>query len=225
MKNDEGSRSAQMRRPRPSSPKSAPVQQQSLAKIAVAQKQESRVHAANGLRGYVAISEGDIADCEPLKTSFFNSINNVKAMTVANEKLPAKRSLASARGYDVEDLYAIAEVAYHYLMGGGLKLAFTLFEGLVAVRPEEAYFSLGLGLSHDHLGNKREAFDCYTRAAELDQGDARPDINRAELLLERRDYNSARRLLTSAVNKARRRRDEALERKACALLKNIDRAA
>jgi Flp pilus assembly protein TadD len=133
-------------------------------------------------------------------------------------------TIAEARGYQRGDLYAIAEIAYHYLMSGGTGLAVALFEGLCAISPKEAYFALGLGLALDHDGQKRSAFDSYTRAAELDPMDGRPDVNRAELLIESGDRAGARRLLSSGALKARRRRDEALERKAQAILAHLSPA-
>lgn len=188
------------------------------------------VHAAaEGLTGYIAIRDGaEVGEVEPLKTEFFDSIHQVKALTVANKKLcvaAKNQSFAQARGYQRDDLYAIAEIAYHYLMNGAAKIALTLYEGLEAVAPGEAHFQLGLGLTHDHMGDKRQAIACYSRASELDPHDARADVNRAELYLENGDRRSARQLLERAVNKAKNRGDSTLERKASALLSHLSRAA
>lgn len=132
-------------------------------------------------------------------------------------------NLLKSRGYRMDDLHAVAEIAHHYLFSGGTRLALTLFEGLQAVAPTEAYFALGLGLTHDHLGSPVEAERWYAKAAELDSGDPRADINRAELRIEARDYARARELLIRGANKARARADSALETKARALLKHLDR--
>lgn len=177
-------------------------------------------------RAYVA-EVGEVSEINPLSQGFLSSINQVKALTVANEKLAIaskRRTLAQSRGYELQDLYAIAEIAYHYLMNGGTSIAVTLYEGLSAVAPNEAYFALGLGLALDHSGDKKGAFAAYTRAGELDPHDARPDVNRAELLLESGDKNRARQLLSRALGKAANRGDAALERKAQAILTHISRA-
>src|SRR5688572_22039505 len=104
--------------------------------------------------------------------------------------LPANlkgKTLAEVRGYDRDDLFVIAEVAYHYLFNGGTRLALVLYEGLAAVSPKEPYFALALGLTHDHLGEVAMAHKWYAKAAELDPNDGRPDVNRAELYIEARD--------------------------------------
>jgi tetratricopeptide (TPR) repeat protein len=179
-------------------------------------------------RAYVAVAECEVEEVEPLKTCFFDTINKVKALTVANQKLTVRASqtsLAQRRGYEREDLFAIAEIAYHYLFSGGTKLALALYEGLAAVAPDEPYFALALGLTHDHLGDKRSALQWYDRARTLDPGDARPDVNTAELYLEDRDYPRAKQYLARAVTKARARNDRALERKAVSILGHLGRAA
>lgn len=179
-------------------------------------------------RAYVAVSECEVEEVEPLKTCFFDTINRVKALTVHNQKLTVKRSqgsLAARRGYEREDLQAVAEIAYHYLFSGGTKLALALYEGLAAVAPDEPYYALALGLTHDHLGDKRSAFEWYERARTLDPGDPRPEINCAELLLEQRNFAAAKQLLIRAVMKAKNRGDEALERKASSMLQHLGRAA
>jgi Flp pilus assembly protein TadD len=131
------------------------------------------------------------------------------------------KSLAQRRGYQRQDLYAVAEIAHHYLFSGGTEIALAILEGLTAVAPEEAYFALARGLTHDHMGDTTEAERWYAKAGELDPSDAHSDINRAELRLEKKDFARARALLKSGANKARARRDSALERKALALLEHI----
>src|SRR5262245_54407830 len=53
----------------------------------------------------------EIAEVNPFKTAFFNSIAKVKALTAHNSVKVVdgkKRTLAQARGYSKDDLYAIA---------------------------------------------------------------------------------------------------------------------
>lgn len=131
--------------------------------------------------------------------------------------------LSKSNSYRIDDLRAVAEIAHHYLFSGGTRLALTLFEGLQSAAPHEPYFALGLGLSLDHLGDPAQAERWYAKAAELDPGDPRADINRAELRIEARDFPRARELLIRGANKARARADLALENKSRALLKHLDR--
>lgn len=138
---------------------------------------------------------------------------------------PEDRPLGVARGYQRQDLYAVAEIGYHYLFSGGLEIARALFEGLVAVAPDEAYFALALGLTHDHLQEQETADRWYAKAAQLDPHDPRADVNRAELRIERKDFQAARTLLMRGVKKARIRQEWALERKATALLGHLERAS
>jgi Tfp pilus assembly protein PilF len=158
----------------------------------------------------------------PLAPGFFETISSVRALAVrAPATSPARGPLASLRGYKQDDLFAIAEVGYHYLFSGGVKLAFVLFDGLAAIAPGEAYFALALGLTYDRMNDRANALSCYRRASELDPGDGRPDINVAELHLEAGDLDRARRYLARGTAKARARGDDALAVKGCALLEHL----
>lgn len=168
----------------------------------------------------------EVSDVNPFKTAFFNSIAKVKALTAHGQvRVDTKKNLAEVRGYSLEDLYAVAEIGYHYLFAGGLNLSLTIFEGLTAVAPDEAYFALALGLTHDHLDNRGEANRWYKKAAELDPSDGRPDVNRAELYLAAGDRKSAKKLLSRGAKKARVKGDQMLARKAMALINHLERAA
>jgi Flp pilus assembly protein TadD len=120
---------------------------------------------------------------------------------------------------------AIAEIGYHYLMNGALELASVVFEGLHAIAPDESYFALALGLVRDREGDKESAVALYARAASLDPRDPRPDVNRAELAIERGDRAVAKALLESARKKAVGVGDERLEVKAAALLRHLSTLA
>jgi Flp pilus assembly protein TadD len=151
-----------------------------------------------------------------------NSSANVKALA-PRAKAPLGRRNASK--YVKEDLVAVSEIAYHYLFNGGLGLALSLYDGLVAVAPDEPQFALGLGLTHDQLGDRDEAMRWYRHAAELDPGDPQADLNSAELYIEVQDWARARQLLMRSANKARNRHDAALERKAVALIRHLETVA
>jgi Flp pilus assembly protein TadD len=132
--------------------------------------------------------------------------------------LPTLRSLAEARGYARADLFALAEIGYHYLLSGGVELAETIFAGLAALAPGEAYFVLALGLCRDRMGRVEAAADCYRTARALDPQDARPELNLAELSLEAGDRAEAARLLRAALTRLAAHPQPAIERKARALL-------
>jgi predicted Zn-dependent protease len=158
---------------------------------------------------------------QSIKSAGLNSIPATPSRSMVRND---QRSLQQIRGYSRQDLYAIAEVGYHYLFSGGVDVARALFDGLVAIAPEEAYFALALGLTADHQGSPEEAERWYARASQLDPHDGRADVNRAELYLERGDFPNARTLLARGAKKARIRQDVALERKATALIAHIDRS-
>ncbi|MFO0727910.1 MAG: tetratricopeptide repeat protein [Myxococcota bacterium] len=181
-----------------------------------------------GLRSYVAVSSASevVENVQPLKTAFFDTINKVNALTVI-DKTPKVRApspkLSQRRSYERDDLFAIAEVAYHYLMNGNSRLAVVLMEGLTAVAPDEAYFRLALGLAQDHQGDKQAAIEAYEMASKLDPQDPRPHVNKAELLIESRRHAEAKPLLSRARDMARRLGDKALERKAAAILAHVEK--
>jgi tetratricopeptide (TPR) repeat protein len=174
-------------------------------------------------KAYVAVAPEVISDYQPHKTAFFNTLKNAKAMTHVGGAVAVRpnATLAEQRGYRREDLYAIAEIGHNYLFNGGLDLALSLFEGLVAIEPNEAYFALALGLTHDRLGEPQEAYRWYQQASKLDPSDARPDVNRAELEIEAGRHDRALQLLQRGAAKARAAGDEALERKATAIFNHI----
>lgn len=154
---------------------------------------------------------------DPLRTHFLERASVVDA-TLAPEGPNDRRTLAARRGYAKDDLHAVAEVGYHYLQNGGVRFARLLFEGLVAVAPDELYFALALGLAADHAGDKGVARQEYQRASGLDPSDPRPEVNLAELDLEAGDFEAARRHLLIAADRLATRPDQALALKTRALL-------
>lgn len=152
-------------------------------------------------------------------TAMFNTLGNVRALAVREASAAVvRRSIAEARGYSDAELYALAEIGYHYFRNGGLKLALVIFEGLQAVKPQEPYFALATGLARDYLGDKAGAKAAYQEAGRLDSGDARPELNLAELCLEAGDRRAAIQHLNRAAQKAEAKRDRTLLKKAQAVL-------
>lgn len=193
----------------------------SVAKPAVV---EAKIEAAAFTVEGEALEENDFD--RPMATTFLRSIDRVRAVPVtAAEAHFAPKSLTASRGYRRDDLYAVAEIAHHYLFSGGVKLALALLEGLTTVAPTEAYFQLALGLTYDRLNERDLAKAAYARAAQLDATDGRPDVNRAELLLEEGDLAGARALFHSGAIKAQRRGEQELEDKARALVAHLDSQA
>ncbi|MCK6545414.1 hypothetical protein L6R52_06055 [Myxococcota bacterium] len=147
-------------------------------------------------------------------TSMFVSLASIRAQRPSGP-LPKSlelRSIREARGLSKKELFAIAEVGYHYLRCGGYRLAEVIFEGLAAIDPEEAYFALACGLVADRRGNVAAAKQWYETARRLDPRDARADLNLAELALGAGERGRGAQLLASAVEKARAANDDELTR-------------
>src|SRR5262249_56182461 len=88
-----------------------------------------------------------------------------KLETVQRE--PSMRPLADEYGFTKQELFGLAEIAYHYLRSGGFKLAGALFEGLAAIEPREPYFALAVGLAADRLGDRKKAIASFERPQPL----------------------------------------------------------
>lgn len=213
-------------RPRAEPPARASASGPSPSLLAAA-SQSSLVRRAEVVEGDGFVVEASDsargAGIPALRTHFFESIQSLRARAVSgrSNRSLARRSVADVRGYAREDLLAIAEVAYHYLFNGGARLALVLYEGLAAVAPDEAYFALALGLTHDHLGHADAAHHWYEQAGRIDAAEPRADLNRAELFLQVGDRRRAQGLLERGLAKAVAAGETALERKARALLKHI----
>jgi Flp pilus assembly protein TadD len=152
----------------------------------------------------------------PFDTGLFHQLDALHAQTQSHrDVLP--QSLATTRGYDEATLFALAEIAHHYVLSGGTRLALVIFEGLTAVAPKEPYFVLGLAYTLDRAGRLDDAIAAYRRALGLSPRDARTHLNLGELLWAQGALSDARAHLDRAVNLAATGDDEALHRKARAL--------
>ena len=176
-----------------------------------------------GRKAYVPPADLESGEYQPGQPAFLNQVRESKALTVHEESAANYLTLGELRGYARDDLFVIAEIAYHYLFNGNPEVALTLFEGLQAVLPNEPYFSLALGLTYDHLGDPALSIQWYHAASKLDPADGRPDINCAEICIERGQLDTARRYLQRGGHKAQRRGDKELMHKSSALLSHIDR--
>ncbi len=173
-----------------------------------------------------AITEIDDATCRalaihdaeefdaPMTTAFLRD-----AGTPAPVGSPqATPTVAQMRGYDQQQLDAIAEMAHQYIYNGGYRLAVTLLEGLVAVAPQEPRYLMLLGVCYTHIELRRRAAACFASAARLDPTDARPELNLAELAIFAGRSRAAEGRLRLAMKKARASGDRQLEKKAAALV-------
>jgi type III secretion system low calcium response chaperone LcrH/SycD len=94
-----------------------------------------------------------------------------------------KATLRDVRGYSDEELYAIAKTAYYFFYQGRVAEARTLFQGLYAINPADAYFAKALGVVEMAAGNAQGALAAYDVALKLDNRDAQAYVGRAEVRL------------------------------------------
>lgn len=94
-----------------------------------------------------------------------------------------KATLREVRGYSDEELYAIAKTAYFFFYQGRLSEARTLFQGLYAVNPTDAYFAKALGVVEMAAGNGQGALAAFDVAAKLAPQDPSVYVGRAEVKL------------------------------------------
>lgn len=94
-----------------------------------------------------------------------------------------KATLKEVRGYSDEELYAVAKTAYFFFYQGRINEARTLFQGLYAVNPLDAYFAKALGVVEFAAGNGQGALAAYDVAIKLSPSDAGAYAGRAEVKL------------------------------------------
>jgi Tfp pilus assembly protein PilF len=182
-----------------------------------------RVASAPAQRALVCQPPKALAFDDYDATSMFDTLRQVAAVPFDDQAgAVVCRTIAEAREYDPDALFGLAEVGYHYLRSGGLRLAEVIFDGLTAIDPKEPYFWLARGLVADYRGDAEQAVDAYGRASRLDPADPRPELNLAELELVRKNKARARTYLQRALTKANRARNTALAGKAHALLDLIE---
>lgn len=141
-----------------------------------------------------------------------------RASQASGEKASQGSQAAQAAPYTDAEFAAIAELGYHYLASGGLRLAQVIFEGLSAVRPDSGYAQLALALTYDYLGEATQAHVAYQRAMALDPSEARAPLNRAERFILDGKARAARPLLKLAIQKAQAAGETGLVTKARLLL-------
>ncbi len=94
-----------------------------------------------------------------------------------------KATLKDVRGYTDEELYSIARTGYYFYYQGKVNEARTVFQGLYAINPLDAYFAKALGVVEMAAGNPAGAVAAYDVALRIAPQDAAAYLGRAEVKL------------------------------------------
>ena len=132
-----------------------------------------------------------------------------------------KATLRDVRGYSDEELYAIAKTAYFFFYQGRVNEARTLFQGLYAINPADAYFAKALGVVEMAAGNPQGALAAYDVALKLAANDAAAYVGRAEVKLALGQKSQAAEDLRRAAQLAKE--DDPVHVKASAMLDAVGR--
>ncbi|HEX8441210.1 SycD/LcrH family type III secretion system chaperone [Archangium sp.] len=147
--------------------------------------------------------------------------DEAKLNTLMQRWADGKATLRDVRGYTDEELYAIAKTAYYFFYQGRVNEARTLFQGLYAVNPADAYFAKALGVVEMAAGNPQGALAAYDVALKLAANDAGAYVGRAEVKLAMGQKSQAVEDLRRATQLAKD--DEAVFAKASAMLETLGR--
>lgn len=102
-----------------------------------------------------------------------------------------KATLKDVRGYTDEELFSIARTGYFFYYQGKIAEARTVFQGLYAINPLEAYFAKALGVVEMASGNVQGAIAAYDVAIKISPQDSMAYVGRAEVKLSEGDVSSA----------------------------------
>lgn len=94
-----------------------------------------------------------------------------------------KATLKDVRGYSDEELYSIARTGYYFFYQGKVNEARTVFQGLYAINPTDAYFAKALGVVEMAAGNPAGAVAAYDVALKIAPRDPAAYLGRAEVKL------------------------------------------
>jgi type III secretion system low calcium response chaperone LcrH/SycD len=112
-----------------------------------------------------------------------NPQDEAKLVAALQKWADGKATLRDVRGYTDDELYSIAKTAYFFFYQGRVNEARTLFQGLYAVNPTDAYFAKALGVVELAAGNAQGALAAYDVAIKLAPNDAQAHVGRAEVKL------------------------------------------
>ncbi|NVJ03167.1 SycD/LcrH family type III secretion system chaperone [Myxococcus sp. AM009] len=147
--------------------------------------------------------------------------DEAKLDTLLQRWADGRATLRDVRGYSDEELYAIAKTAYYFFYQGRVSEARTLFQGLYAVNPTDAYFAKALGVVEMAAGNGQGALAAFDVAAKLTPHDPSVYVGRAEVKLALGQKPQALEDLRRAA--AMQPGDDPVVRKAAAMISALSR--
>jgi type III secretion system low calcium response chaperone LcrH/SycD len=150
-----------------------------------------------------------------------NPQDEAKLVAALQRWADGKATLRDVRGYTDEELYSIAKMAYFFFYQGRVNEARTLFQGLYAVNPTDAYFAKALGVVELAAGNAQGALAAYDVAIKLAPEDAQAYVGRAEVKLALGQKAQAIDDLRRATGLAPG--DDPVARKAAAMVSSLSR--
>ncbi len=128
---------------------------------------------------------------------------------LAESLIRGEMPLGQFLGMSRERLYQIANVGHQMLQAGRVQLALEIFQGLVAVAPQDTVFHTQLGASLMTLERVDEAFDAYDKALLLNSANVDALVGRGEIFLRRGQVPEGLKDLSRAIEF-----DPALKRRA-----------
>jgi len=129
-----------------------------------------------------------------------------------------KTTLGQIRNYSDDELMAISQVGYHFLMQGKNEESRIIFEGLIALDPQNDFYYRALGVVFQRLGDFERAMTQYSYAQRINPGSPYSYVNRAEIFISQGETRKAEPELRLALERMGAK-DEQLSKKAWALLR------
>ena len=109
--------------------------------------------------------------------------DSLKMIQALQRWADGKGTLKEVRDYADEELYALARMGFYFFYQGKVAEARTLFQGLFAVNPRDAYFARSLAVVEYAAGNAEGSLSAYDVAIKLAPDDAAGYLGRAEIFL------------------------------------------
>ncbi len=139
---------------------------------------------------------------------------------LVKEWAAGRTTLKDIKGYDSDELYSIAHVAYYMLMQGKNDEAKVIFEGLTAIDPRNDYYHRALGLLYYKMGESERAVKQFSYALRVDSKKAVSYVNRAEVYIAMKKMSDAAQDLAQAA-KLVTSNNPALKKKIAALMRAV----
>ncbi len=106
---------------------------------------------------------------------------------------------AQVQGIGMKQAYDLAEIGYQLFLQGKNSDAQKIFEGLIVLNPYDGYFHSVLGSIFARSGESDKAVREYSIAINLDPKDPQALVNRAELELQKGQFEDALNDLKAAI--------------------------